>query len=356
MAIDVIMPALGMAQDTGRLVSWLMSIGDAVNEADILMEVETDKTTMEVPAGANGFISEFLAEPGDDVPVGNVIAIITSNKEDIKGVGSATAEYEQTVNNGENVNSNLEIEISKSETMLPDLSIKNNLKVNQNDLNLSEEPKAIGKILASPKLKMFANDAGYDLSLLQKNGIEEPYNVSDIEALKHLTKINNKNGAHPYVPAKSQIQAKVPALPIDDFTDRISIELGDDISPKSLWLSFISSSFLDVFDITNFKVNINNELGIFTDAYENPHSSRLANQLPLDEFENPDLIIHNLTRTYVSNLNINFVSIPELCIHRAQNTYELSFVFNDMKFDNEDALIFIDKLSQKIANPLLGLI
>ena len=108
--------------------------------------------------------------------------------------------------------------------------------------------------------------------------------------------------------------------------------------------------------ITNFKVNINNELGIFTDAYENPHSSRLANQLPLDEFESPDLIIHNLTRTYVSNLNINFVSIPELCIHRAQNTYELSFVFNDMKFDNEDALIFIDKLSQKIANPLLGLI
>ena len=52
MAIDVIMPALGMAQDTGKLVSWLMNIGDAVNEADILMEVETDKTTMEVPAGA----------------------------------------------------------------------------------------------------------------------------------------------------------------------------------------------------------------------------------------------------------------------------------------------------------------
>ncbi|MBB99488.1 MAG: pyruvate dehydrogenase, partial [Rhodobacteraceae bacterium] len=45
---DVIMPALGMAQDSGLIVSWLKSPGDAVKAGDALMEGETDKATMEV--------------------------------------------------------------------------------------------------------------------------------------------------------------------------------------------------------------------------------------------------------------------------------------------------------------------
>jgi pyruvate/2-oxoglutarate dehydrogenase complex dihydrolipoamide acyltransferase (E2) component len=48
MAHEVIMPALGMAQDTGLIVSWLKKPGDAVKAGDPIMEVETDKATMEV--------------------------------------------------------------------------------------------------------------------------------------------------------------------------------------------------------------------------------------------------------------------------------------------------------------------
>ena len=47
---DVIMPALGMAQDSGILVSWLKQPGDAIAVGDALFEVETDKATMEVEA------------------------------------------------------------------------------------------------------------------------------------------------------------------------------------------------------------------------------------------------------------------------------------------------------------------
>ncbi|MEK9531882.1 MAG: biotin/lipoyl-containing protein, partial [Alphaproteobacteria bacterium] len=50
MAHEIIMPALGMAQETGRLVAWLKNEGDAVSKGDPLMEVETDKSTMEVEA------------------------------------------------------------------------------------------------------------------------------------------------------------------------------------------------------------------------------------------------------------------------------------------------------------------
>ena len=50
------MPQLGMAQDTGLLVAWLKDAGDAVAAGDVLFEVETDKSTMEVEAGRDGYL------------------------------------------------------------------------------------------------------------------------------------------------------------------------------------------------------------------------------------------------------------------------------------------------------------
>jgi pyruvate/2-oxoglutarate dehydrogenase complex dihydrolipoamide acyltransferase (E2) component len=53
--VDVIMPALGMAQDTGKLLQWLKQPGDSVAVGDQLFEVETDKSVMEVEASEAGF-------------------------------------------------------------------------------------------------------------------------------------------------------------------------------------------------------------------------------------------------------------------------------------------------------------
>jgi pyruvate dehydrogenase E2 component (dihydrolipoyllysine-residue acetyltransferase) len=86
MATEVIMPALGMAQEKGTLVSWLKKAGDAVKKGEPLMEVETDKATVEVEAPASGVLQNVTAKEGDEVPVGKTIAIIaaageTSTKE-----------------------------------------------------------------------------------------------------------------------------------------------------------------------------------------------------------------------------------------------------------------------------------
>jgi pyruvate dehydrogenase E2 component (dihydrolipoamide acetyltransferase)/2-oxoglutarate dehydrogenase E2 component (dihydrolipoamide succinyltransferase) len=79
----VIMPALGMAQDTGLLVNWLKQQGDAVAADEVLFEVETDKSTMEVSAGFDGFVAAQLAAAGDNVPVGQDVAIISSAKPEV---------------------------------------------------------------------------------------------------------------------------------------------------------------------------------------------------------------------------------------------------------------------------------
>ena len=54
MPVRVIMPALGMAQDTGKVVRWLRSEGDVVVKGEPLLEIETDKVTVEVEAPADG--------------------------------------------------------------------------------------------------------------------------------------------------------------------------------------------------------------------------------------------------------------------------------------------------------------
>lgn len=76
MAVDVIMPAMGATQETGRLVRWFKREGDSVTKGEMLMEVETDKSVVEVEATASGILAHVTAAPDDEVPVGQTIALI----------------------------------------------------------------------------------------------------------------------------------------------------------------------------------------------------------------------------------------------------------------------------------------
>jgi pyruvate dehydrogenase E2 component (dihydrolipoamide acetyltransferase) len=75
------MPALGMAQETGKLLRWIKAEGDAVTKGEPLMEVETDKVTVEIEAPANGVLGGVSAAEGDDIPVGQAIAFILAEGE-----------------------------------------------------------------------------------------------------------------------------------------------------------------------------------------------------------------------------------------------------------------------------------
>ena len=91
MAKDVIMPALGMAQETGRLVRWLRAAGERVVQGEPLMEIETDKITVEIEAPASGILGDLRADAGEDIPVGQVIAVIRSQDEVVATSDTAAA-------------------------------------------------------------------------------------------------------------------------------------------------------------------------------------------------------------------------------------------------------------------------
>src|ERR1041385_7801652 len=73
MATSVVMPALEMAQETGKLVSWKKKEGEAVKKGEILLEVETDKAVVEIEAGSDGVLAGVTAKVDDVVPVGQTI-------------------------------------------------------------------------------------------------------------------------------------------------------------------------------------------------------------------------------------------------------------------------------------------
>ena len=91
MAVSVVMPALEMAQDSGKLVSWLKQEGESVRKGEMLLEVETDKAVVEVEASADGILAGVSAKPGDVVHVGHTIAWLVQPGEPLPAATSPAA-------------------------------------------------------------------------------------------------------------------------------------------------------------------------------------------------------------------------------------------------------------------------
>jgi pyruvate dehydrogenase E2 component (dihydrolipoamide acetyltransferase) len=88
MAYEFKLPDLGEGLTEGEVASWLVSEGDEIAEDQPLVEIQTDKTTVEIPSPAAGTVAKILVEEGATVPVGTVLVVIG-------GDGAAPADEEQ---------------------------------------------------------------------------------------------------------------------------------------------------------------------------------------------------------------------------------------------------------------------
>lgn len=85
---EIIMPVLGMSQDTGVIANWCKSHGDYVEAGELLMEVETDKAVQEIEAAESGYLNITGHAEGMAIPVGEVVA--TLNEEPVDKNAKAT--------------------------------------------------------------------------------------------------------------------------------------------------------------------------------------------------------------------------------------------------------------------------
>jgi pyruvate dehydrogenase E2 component (dihydrolipoamide acetyltransferase) len=93
-ATEVILPRLGQGMESGTIVRWLKSEGEPVEKGEPLFELDTDKVTQEVEAEAAGVLLK-IAVPEGEVPVGQTVAFIGSEGEDVPEVAAAAAPEEE---------------------------------------------------------------------------------------------------------------------------------------------------------------------------------------------------------------------------------------------------------------------
>ena len=94
MSIEVTMPRLSDTMESGTIVEWKVAVGDKVSSGDVVADVETDKATMELAVYDDGTIASIDVEPGQQVDVGTVIALLAEKGEDpanLKPASSAPA-------------------------------------------------------------------------------------------------------------------------------------------------------------------------------------------------------------------------------------------------------------------------
>jgi pyruvate dehydrogenase E2 component (dihydrolipoamide acetyltransferase) len=94
MPVDILMPALSPSMEKANLIQWMRAVGDSLLPDDVVAEVETDKATMEVVAGAEGVLANILIPAGTpDVPVHQVIGRIATGNENAGSVAPAATAH-----------------------------------------------------------------------------------------------------------------------------------------------------------------------------------------------------------------------------------------------------------------------
>src|SRR5215210_4140558 len=90
MAFEFKLPDLGEGVAEGEVARWLVETGQEIAEDDPLVEIQTDKATVEVPSPAAGIVSEILVQAGELVPVGTPLVVIGDG--DVPAPAAATSE------------------------------------------------------------------------------------------------------------------------------------------------------------------------------------------------------------------------------------------------------------------------
>lgn len=193
------MPALEMAQESGVLVSWLKRDGESVTKGEPLMEIETDKVTVEIEAPASGFLGGVLAKEGDVVPVGQTIAWILSDGEKPPATTPDSQSGRTSTIKAQGITSaqNTSIEISPVARKIAeehgiDLTLlkSNGRRIEKADVltyiestrQTQPEVVSISTRLtpASPKARRLAMERGIDIAMINGSGPDNAVLASDL--------------------------------------------------------------------------------------------------------------------------------------------------------------------------------
>lgn len=172
MAQVVVMPQLGNTVESCLITTWLVKVGDVVDAATLLCEIETDKSAMEVPSGVAGTVLALLAEEGDDIPVKQPIVVVGAPGENVEEFLAGAGLPPVTTGEAGEVNE------SAAEPLVPTTSP---LLVEPVETMFSKGPTS-GSGAISPRARGLAVAQGIDATQLAGTGPEGRVIERDVEA------------------------------------------------------------------------------------------------------------------------------------------------------------------------------
>ena len=148
------LPDLGEGLTEGEIARWLVAEGDEIAEDQPLVEIQTDKTTVEIPSPAAGTVTRIFVAEGDVVPVGTVLVVIGGN-----GTEPAEAKEQRTAG-------------PPAQKPAPPVS----------DRSRGQSPGHVPKVQATPLVRRIAEELGVDLAAVVPTGPGGRLTEDDVRA------------------------------------------------------------------------------------------------------------------------------------------------------------------------------
>jgi pyruvate dehydrogenase E2 component (dihydrolipoamide acetyltransferase) len=161
MAISVVMPALEMAQETGKLLAWRKKEGERVTKGEPLLEIETDKAVVEVEAPGDGILAGITADVGAVIPVGVTIAWLVAAGEKPPAKTASTAPSARASSGADHATAAAATQVT--------------------------EPSATSTPQISPKARRLAKELGVDITRLRGSGPEGTITTEDVRKFADAT-------------------------------------------------------------------------------------------------------------------------------------------------------------------------
>ena len=174
MGVDVVMPRLSDSMEEGTVLKWLVAVGDEVKRGEPLVEIETDKANMTYDADADGVLSEVVAQEGDTLAIGEVIARIGEPGEAAASDAGADARVTPAASDGGGEGQ------GSAQAEEPNINpAKGERKA------VSPGPASVapgGRVKASPVARRVAGELGVELARLEGSGPGGRIVKADVEA------------------------------------------------------------------------------------------------------------------------------------------------------------------------------
>lgn len=331
MASEVKMPQLGMNQDSAVIVTWLKMAGDKIALGDALLEVETDKATVEVEALAEGYLSGIQALEGDDVPVGNLIAMIVDTEADVTTAQVASPSAASEV--APSVDASNRVEASQAEQPQPQMVAEppNRQPVTppQPEPKLAPIVVSQAKVLASPKAKLLASERGIDLVALRAKGLSEPIHVKDLA----LSQVSDHYA----------LSAQVNRGAVDALLSR-----SETMDRTMLFASFAAGAwrrFFEVEDVGVTLIGLDGEATICTNPDRGGEGTLNATSLSLID----------LCETRLSSYTTSTAGVT-LCVAKEQNAFLLTLSVSGDGLSMPQAVGLLNEIAARVEDPIRQLL